>query len=308
MRTTLCVGLTPALQELREFARFRLGEVNRAAAILRSAAGKGVNVARVLRQLGGRPLLLGFAGGDTGRFVRACLRRARVAERLTPTRAATRVCTTILDRATGTATELVEEAALPTEREWRLFFAAVERARRQAHRMVIAGALMPGARPDVYRRLAETGLPLIIDAQMEPLLLALLSRPLVAKLNVQEMENTLRHRCAEPRAILAGARELLARGARHVVVTDGPKGAWLVGPEGAWHCRPPRVAAVNPVGSGDAMTAGICRGLDQRRPLPEAVRLGLACGAANALTRAAGDVVPADVRRIEPLVRVRRVR
>jgi fructose-1-phosphate kinase PfkB-like protein len=56
------------------------------------------------------------------------------------------------------------------------------------------------------------------------------------------------------------------------------------------------------------MTAGICRGLDQRRPLPEAVRLGLACGAANALTRAAGDVVPADVRRIEPLVRVRRVR
>jgi tagatose 6-phosphate kinase len=68
------------------------------------------------------------------------------------------------------------------------------------------------------------------------------------------------------------------------------------------------VAAVNPVGSGDAMTAGICRGLDQRRPHPEAVRLGLACGAANALTRAAGDVVPADVRRIEPLVRVRRVR
>ena len=75
MKSTLCIGLTPALQELREFKSFTLGEVNRSPAIHRSVAGKGPNVARVLRQLGGHPFLLGFVGGDTGWFIREKLRR-----------------------------------------------------------------------------------------------------------------------------------------------------------------------------------------------------------------------------------------
>lgn len=304
---TLCIGLTPALQELREFERFACGEVNRASAVLRSAAGKGVNVGRVLCQLGGNPLVLGFAGGDTGRAVRASLKQDGVPQEFTTTRAPTRVCTTILDCATGATTELVEEAALPTPSEWRRFFAAVERNRRRANRMVIAGALMPGAKPDVYRQLADMGLPLVIDSQKEPLLVTLPTRPLLVKLNVHELSNTLERRLTGQRAILAAGRELVARGARNAVVTDGAKGAWLVSPRGVWHCRPPRIDVVNPIGSGDAVTAGICRGIDRRRSMPEAVRLGIACGTANALTRAAGTVMPEDIRRIEPRVRVRRV-
>ena len=80
MKNTLCIGLTPTVQELREFKTFQLGEVNRSPAVHRSAAGKGANVARVLRQLGGQPLLLGFVGGATGEFFTANLRREGVAE------------------------------------------------------------------------------------------------------------------------------------------------------------------------------------------------------------------------------------
>lgn len=305
---TLCIGLTPALQELREFTALTVGVVNRAVSVARSAAGKGVNVARVLRQLGGQPLVLGFAGGDTGRFVRDRLAEEDVPESLTRTAAPTRVCVTLHERSTGVITELVEECALPTPLEWRRFFATARREGRRSSRMVIAGALMPGATPEIYSRLAAMDLPLLIDSQREPLLAVLPARPLLAKLNVHELENTLGRTCADTRAILAGARELLERGAQNVLVTHGPKGGWLVGEEGAWHFQPPRLKAVNPIGSGDAVTAGICRGLDQRRALPEAVRLGIACGSANALTRTAGQVHRADVRRLEPLVRMKRAR
>ncbi|MCG3149667.1 MAG: Tagatose-6-phosphate kinase [Verrucomicrobiae bacterium] len=297
MKYTLCIGMTPAVQELREFKSFTLGEVNRSPAIHRSVAGKGPNVARVLRQVGGRPLLLGFVGSE---FITDNLRREGVAERMIRTKEPTRVCTTLMDHATGTITELVEEAKMPTASEWRQFFATFRRCLPQACYVVIAGALMPGASPEIYRKIARCGVPVIIDSQREPLLGVLEFKPFIVKLNVHELENTL-----GKVEIIAGARELLKRGAQNVIVTHGAKGAWLVSGTGVWQFRPPRITPVNPIGSGDAVTAGICRALERGENLPEAVRFGMACGAANALTLIAGTVQLPDVRRLLVQVRLR---
>jgi len=297
--------MTPAVQELREFAQLKLGEVNRSPAVHRSAAGKGVNVARVLQQLGGHPLLLGFVGGDTGRLVIELLQRESVRERLTRTDQPTRVCTTLLNHANGAITELVEEAQLPGRADWLEFFATFRRSVTQARYLVIAGALMPGASPEIYRKLAQSGVPVIIDSQREPLLCVLEQRPLIAKLNVHELENTLRRRFRSERQIVNGARKLIARGAQHVVVTHGIAGAWLVSPTGVWQYRPPRIKAVNPIGSGDAVTAGIARALTEGQTMIEAVRFGVACGAANALTLIAGTVHLKVVRRLVDQVKLR---
>lgn len=293
MKNTLCIGLTPTVQELREFKTFQLGEVNRSPAVHRSAAGKGANVARVLRQLGGQPLLLGFVGGATGEFFTANLRREGVPEQLIRTRQPTRVCTTLLDHATGTTTELVEEAPLPGAAAWRQFFTTFRRSLPRARYVVIAGALMPGALPEIYRKLAKCDVPVIIDSQRAPLLGVLDFKPFIAKLNVHELANTL-----GKGAIVAGARELIRRGAQNVIVTHGAEGAWLVTGDGVWQYRPPRIQPVNPIGSGDAVTAGICRALERGADLREAVRFGVACGTANALTLIAGTVRRADVSRL----------
>ena len=306
MKSTLCIGLTPALQELREFKSFQLGEVNRSPAIHRSVAGKGPNVARVLRQLGGQPLLLGFIGGETGKFITTNLRREGVPEKLIRTNQPTRICTTIFDHATGTITELVEEAQLPARAAWRQFFRALDRSVASARYTVIAGALIPGALPEVYRAIARRGVPVIIDSQRAPLLGVLEFRPLIAKLNVHELENTLDKEFRTEKQILAGARELIRRGAQNVIVTHAAAGAWLMTGDSVWHYQPPRIVPVNPIGSGDAMTAGICRQLEQGKTMPEAVRYGVACGAANALTLIAGTVRLPDVRRLFRQVTVRR--
>jgi len=298
MKFTLCIGLTPALQELREFKSFQLGEVNRSPAIHRSVAGKGPNVARVLRQLGGHPLLLGFVGGETGRFITTNLRREGVPEKLIRTNQPTRICTTLFDHATGTITELVEEAQLPARAAWQQFSRTLDRSLANARSAVIAGALMPGASPEIYRDIARRGVPVIIDSQRAPLLGVLEFRPLIAKLNVHELENTLGRKFRTEKQILSGARELIVAGAQHVVVTNGAAGAWLVTGEQIWHYRPPHITPVNPIGSGDAMTAGICRKLEQGTVMPEAVRYGVACGTANALTLIAGTVRLPDVRRL----------
>jgi tagatose 6-phosphate kinase len=74
-----------------------------------------------------------------------------------------------------------------------------------------------------------------------------------------------------------------------------------------WVVTPPVVAAVNPIGSGDAMMAGIATALDRGQAMVEAVRFGVACGAANALTATSGEVRRADVMRLLRRVTVRRV-
>lgn len=305
----LCVGLTPALQELREFDRFDYGGVNRLVALQTSAAGKGVNVARVLRILGDRPVALGFVGGDTGKVILADLKQWDVAEKFVRVPDRTRVCQTLRDRATGTVTELVEEAALPARPAWADFKQGYRQLVPRAALITISGALMPGAAPGIYGELvaiaARQKVPVIIDSQKIPLLRALPFRPLVAKLNVHELENTVARRLRSPRAIFAAARELLVRGARQVLVTDGARGAWLVGPDGAWHFQPPKLRAVNPIGSGDAVTAGMARALARQESLVTAVRLGMACGAANALTLTTGTVEKRVVAELLRRVRVR---
>ena len=300
MKSILCIGLTPAVQEWREFNSCQLGEVNRSRAIHRSPAGKATNLARVLRQLGGKPLLLGFVGGETGRFITTNLRRESVPEKMVRTNQPTRICTTLFDHATGTITELVEEAQLPTRAAWQNFFRTLDRNLAKARYVVIAGALMPGASPEIYREIARRGVPVIIDSQREPLLGVLEFRPLIAKLNVHELKNTL-----GKVEILAGARELVRRGAQNIVVTNGAAGAWLVTGKEVWHYQPPRIASVNPTGSGDVMLAGICRKLEQGIAMPEAVRYGVACGTANALTLITGAVRLPDVQRIFRQVKMR---
>lgn len=306
----LCVDLTPALQEIRVFASIEMGGVNRGLSVAHFPAGKGTNVAHVLKTIGPEPLLTGFVGGTTGATYRRGLDALGMRTALVSTTARTRVCVTLIERETGRVTELVEEAALPSPPEWQTFQRTFQRLISRASLLTMSGSLMPGAPSTVYRDLtamaAARQVPVVIDSQRAPLLEALAAKPVLAKLNVRELETTLGGPLKTPRAIIRGARELVARGARHVLVTQGEHGAWLVAAEAAWHYPSPRVTVCNPVGSGDAATAGIASGLSRRQSILEAVRLGIACGAANVLTPTPGTVKLQDIKRLLPTIQYRR--
>jgi len=306
MNGILCIALTPAWQETRVFEAIRMGAVNRSVSVSRFPAGKGVNVAKVLRTLGARPVLAGFVGGRTGGSCRSAVRKLGIRTAFVATAAPTRVCVTLLESRGGRATELVEEAAAPRPEEWRALFAKLSSAMPRAGVVTLTGALMPGAPPGIYRRIAEmaaeSGARLIVDSQGEALLAALKGRPALAKLNVGELETTLGLRAKGAAGIIAGAHRLLSLGAECVVVTDGRRGAWLVKGDGCRRLLSPEVPVCNPIGSGDAMTAGIALALAQGRTVHDAVRLGAACGAANAMTAEAGSVRRGEVRRLLPLV------
>src|SRR5438045_3669048 len=105
----LCVGTTPTVQRTMVFDRLVVDEVNRAQEVTEYASGKGINVARVLTQLGEAALAAGFAGGRRGEFLIEDCARWNVPTDFVRIAGETRLCTTIIDRANGAVTELVEE-------------------------------------------------------------------------------------------------------------------------------------------------------------------------------------------------------
>lgn len=307
----VCVAVTPCLQRIVRADGFRPGRVNRVRVAALTVGGKAVNAARVLASLGDSPLLAGFAGGANGGRMRSILDRMGIAHDFVSAAREGRICTTIFDGSGGAVTELVEEGPVPAPAEIAALLRGFPALLRRAAMAIVAGALPPGCPAELYARLARAAalarVPLLLDAHGPALLASLPRRPLLVKSNREELARTL-GLSRLPRARTAAAlRGMLPRGARWALVTDGPHPALLAGEGGVWRYTPPPVESLNSVGSGDSCTAGIAHALLDGEAMPEAVRFGMACGAANATTLEPGDLDPAAARRLLRLVRVERV-
>src|SRR5215471_4731364 len=112
----LCVGATPAIQRVMVFDELTIDSVNRAARTLEDIAGKSINVAKVLKSLGATPFAAGILGGDRGAQLASTLRAKQIQSDFIAVEARTRECITVIDKAAGTQTELVEES-LPVPAE-----------------------------------------------------------------------------------------------------------------------------------------------------------------------------------------------
>ena len=294
----LCVGTTPTVQRTLVFDRLKVDDVNRAVEVHEYASGKAVNVARVLTELGEAALAAGFQGGRRGEFLLEDLSRAHIPHDFTPTTAQTRLCTTIIDRSAGTATELVEESPAASQSEWNDLIAIIDARIPTATAAVFAGTLAPGAPPDFLARWIGRSPLTVIDAKGAPLLAALRAADrgrLVAKLNRDEFAATLGQDLSTDATLHAALRHHAPK-TGWLIVTLGKSGALALADNRLFRATPPTVQPISAVGSGDAFTAGLVAGLPRG---PEyALRLASACGAANALTPHSGHVRAEDVSRL----------
>jgi tagatose 6-phosphate kinase len=281
----LVVSLSPAWQRTLQLEQVVLGKVNRATHVSETASGKGVNVARVAAILGAGVRLLTVAGGVRGRLLKGQLQRQRIGARIVSVGAETRICQTLLG--SGVATELVEEAGALHASEVEEVLRAFAMEVRKAQLVVLTGTVPKGCGDGFYAHLVDEsqrrGARVLIDAQKAQLLNALKRRPFLVKINRDEL-----------------AAVTHVHGAQWAVITDGAKAIQVSDPSSKRPLiiRPPCVKAKNPIGSGDAMLAGIAVGLTKGNAMLEAVRLGVACGAANAMTIESGFVRPSDVKRL----------
>lgn len=306
----LAVCLNPVLQKTLAFDRLRVDAVNRAVRQRTDASGKGVNVARVLTQSGRRAIHLTHAGGPNRDWFLALCAQDGLDVRWVDSGAEIRVCTTVIDLAEGTATELVEEG-LPVAKDTAArLLDAFAAALPGCGAVVVSGTKAAGYPPEVIpeiaRRARAAGALLILDIKGADLEACLEFRPTVVKPNLAELLAT--------RPLPRGADLSSGSGPAHeaalrdhatriamewkrdygtdLIVTRGHRPIWFL--EDGRGAEEPvvEVKALNPTGSGDSFTAGLAAALADGKDLRAAIRAGARLGALNAANLKPGSILP----------------
>jgi tagatose 6-phosphate kinase len=307
----LCIGTTPAAQRVMVVRSLELDAVNRAKTTLDGFAGKSINVAKVLAALGAQPTAAGFAGGDRGRELLKVMASLGIGLNFVEVAASTRQCISVLDEAAHTVTELVEESASVSSEDYASLLAIIRKRLPGCSAVVMSGSLTPGGPTDFYRVVTswagELGVLSVVDAQGPVLLEALAAKPGLVKPNRSELAATVQRPLKTEKQVISAIQEILEGGAGRVVVTAGKSSALACDGQTAWRIHSPEILPLNPIGSGDAFTAGLVWRLTQKDSLGEACRWAAAAGAANALSLMPGDLDKREVERLVKEVKVEQI-
>lgn len=294
-KQVMVVCLNPTFQRIMVFSRFWENEVNRCSLHIDAPSGKGVNVVRVLSQLGRKAVVFTHLGGNRTEEFRSLCEKEGIALDWFPAESPIRTCTTVINREKGTATELVEEPLEvdkgASERARTLFASHID----DFDALVITGTRAGGYEenlyPEMVRVAKEKGKLVILDLKGKDLASSLPFRPDIVKPNLSELIATMEggrvisenedSDSLKPK-VRRMARDLHSAYGTKVVISRGKYPTWVFDGEREREIPSRPVKVVNTVGCGDALTAGLVDSLLSGRTLEEAVAFAVECAGKNA--------------------------
>jgi 1-phosphofructokinase family hexose kinase len=283
----LCVTLNPVLDTTFFVDEMRPIYRTEAQRVTYVAGGKGDNVARALRILGEPAHALVALGSDTGRHVANLLAAEGIAATPAWMSGETRLQITVIDRA-GEQRAFYAPAAPFTAADRAEFRRRFEDLLPGADAVCICGSApdvgAAGLVPELLTLARARGLPALLDSSGEGLRQGVTAAPSIVKVNRAEAEALLGRRLVTLDDQVAALGALRQWGSDWAVLTLGDQGALFAAGERRWSAHPPVIEAINPIGSGDAMSAGLLAGLVRGLAPEECFRLGMAAAAANTLT------------------------
>ncbi len=300
-------GFNSAIDRLIHIPALRAGQVQRGRLADTRPGGKGVHVAQTIAALGEAVRLVGITDEIHASLFDRHLRARGVHFESVRSPVALRQCVAIVE-ADGRTTEILEEGADIGDTARQALDATLKEAMLDADAVVCTGSLPAGFGSDYYAGLARHfRAPCLIDASGGALRDAALASPYLIKPNRDEATQLAGHVVDTPEHAAALIRDLRSRGVVHPVVTLGALGA--VGGEGndIWHASLDIQAMRHAVGSGDCFLAGLTVSLLRGEGMAHALRLAVACGAANAMNDETGFVQIDTVHELRPRVSVRRL-
>ncbi|MEL7628668.1 1-phosphofructokinase [Pectobacterium aroidearum] len=281
-RRVATITLNPAYDLVGYCPEVEKGEVNLVQTAGLHAAGKGINVAKVLKDLGIDVTVGGFLGKDNQDGFQQLFSELGIANRFQVVPGRTRINVKLTEK-DGDVTDFNFSGFEVTQQDWQRFVNDSLSWLGQFDMVAVSGSLPagvdPGAFTDWMSRLRTQCPCIIFDSSREALVAGLKASPWLVKPNRRELEIWAGRKLPTLADVVDAAHALREQGIAHVVISLGAEGALWVNASGAWLAKPPACDVVSTVGAGDSMVGGLIYGLLMRESSEHTLRLATAVSA-----------------------------
>ncbi|MDO5018707.1 MAG: hexose kinase [Lagierella massiliensis] len=305
----LTVTANPSIDISYKLDVFQLDRVNRTSNVTKTAGGKGLNVTRVLKQLGSEVLPTGFVGGKNGEYIIQELNNKNIKSSFYKTDENTRNCIAILHE--KKQTEILEAGGLLTKTQEDEFVEHFKNIIADSKVVTISGSTPPGISEDFYAKLIEIAnerkCKVILDSSgdnLSKIVLESSSKPYCIKPNEFEINHIENLNLKTQEEFVEYLKSDIFKSIPLVVMTRGKNGAIVKFENSVYSVEIPNVKAVNPVGSGDSTVAGLAYGIDKNMGIENTIKLAMACGISNAIEEKTGYIDEGNVKEFMKRIKV----
>jgi len=281
------VTLNPALDRYLVVEQLLTEDTTRILSETSYAAGKGIDVSRVIRELGGQSVALGLVGGYDGLQLEGLLINAGVMTDFTRISGDTRTNIILREQIKGQQYAISATGPEVNATEIGLFFQNVNQIRSMDY-LILSGSLPRGVTPNLYGQLILAGKKknafIILDTDGKSLRESIAYQPTCIKPNTYELSRLAERELNTESEILRFCEQIHLKGIPYILVSRGRKGLLLSSAEQKIKAVAPPVDVDSTVGAGDSVVGGFVLAHFQDKDLADCIRFACAAGTATART------------------------
>ena len=255
------VTLNPALDLTGSLNVLQTGTVNLLDTGSLHPAGKGINVAKVLAELGAEVTVTGLLGSDNQEPFVQLFDSLEITDKFIRVSGASRINVKIVEKS-GQVSDLNFPGVAVKESEIEQFEQTLFALAETHDLFVIAGSLPQGVSTerlaDWIKQLQKEGKKVIFDSSNKALVAGIEAGPYLIKPNDEELSAIVGETLNSTSDITAAAERLHQQGCANAVISLGEKGVLWLNQEGWIQSIPQKMEVVSTVGAGDTLVAGLC--------------------------------------------------
>lgn len=294
--------LNPSIDYIVHVDNLETGKVNRTTMDTKFPGGKGINVSRVLSNLGVENVALGFLGGFTGKFIEDSLHDLGINTDFVKVAGDTRINVKVKS---NKETEINGAGPDISETELSTLLNKLS-ALKSGDILVLAGSIQKTLPSDLYlkiqREVASHGAKVVVDTSGEALVEAIKNKPFLIKPNNHEIEEIFNVKIESRDELVAYGKKLVDMGAENVIISMAGDGALLICSEGVFFGNAPKGEVKNSVGAGDSLVGGFLAKYYETQDLLKSFKNGIASGSVSAFSM---DLcTKEDVEKLLPIINI----
>ncbi len=306
-----CTLMNPAVDAVYGLEEIHPGTTLTDIKSLMFPAGKGINVARIIKTLGEEVCVYGLVHDHSRDVFLSFLESAQIQSHLVAIPGTTRINVTILESKTGQTTHLNSlQAPVPSTIQQELLDLIKPRIAK-GDLCACSGSLPGGLGNDFYQKLIrvcrDNGAGCMLDTSGKALKLGVRAKPQMIKPNLEELEEFFGEKVQGVHHIALKGKRLVDMGIEYVFISLGSDGMIAIHDNDCLLCSPPAIRAVDTVGCGDALVAGLLTGYARKFSFSEMCRMAVACGASKALHCGGGSLERNEVWQLMEDVKIKSV-